>query len=129
MLTIVHSCHYSPWYQNIRHSCILIGVRSFKKGLTSIAHKYVVAMERIYMNHIMRKPVSCHKRTTKAHISLHMCASLISAFVVRCLDSITSPVVTSKISRILLACFPEQTDLSLTWSQTPKTGFLVTWLT
>ena len=47
----------------------------------------------------------CHTRTTKVR-------SLISAFVVRCLDSLIS--VTA------------QTGLSLPPSQTPKTGFLVT---
>ena len=35
----------------------------------------------------------------------------------------------SKISRFKLASVAEQASLSLTWSQTLKTGFLVIWLT
>ena len=54
--------------------------------------------------------------------------SLISAFVVRCLDSIIPILAISKISRLELAAVAEQAGLSLTWSQIPKTGFLVTWL-
>ena len=44
--------------------------------------------------------------------------SLISAFVVRCLDSILLVVSISEISA-------EQAALSLTWSKTPKTGFFL----
>ena len=47
--------------------------------------------------------------------------SLISASVVRCLDSII-PLVLS----LYLASVAVQAGLSLTWSQTPKTDFLVT---
>ena len=54
--------------------------------------------------------------------------SLISAFVVHCLDSIIPLVFISEISSLYLASVAEQTGLSLTWSQTAKTGFLVTWL-
>ena len=49
--------------------------------------------------------------------------SLISAFVFRCLDSTIPLVFISKISSLYLA------GLSITWSETPKTGFLVTSLT
>ena len=52
--------------------------------------------------------------------------SLISAFVVRCLDSTVPLVSVSEISSLYLASVAEQAGLSLTWSQTPKTGFLVT---
>ena len=44
--------------------------------------------------------------------------SLISAFVVRCLDS-----VMSVISVTMLASVAEQAGLSLTWSQTPEDTF------
>ena len=71
------------------------------------------------------KTCLCHIRTTKARISLR---SLISAFIVRCLDSIIPLFAISKISRLQLASVAEQAGLSLTWSQTPKTGFLVMWL-
>ena len=59
----------------------------------------------------MRKPALCHMPTTKAQISL------ISAFVVRCLDSRISLVSTFAIS----SSVAEQANLSLTWSQTAKT--------
>ena len=52
--------------------------------------------------------------------------SLISAFVIRCLDSIISLVSISEISSLYLASVSEQAGLSLTWSKTPETGFHVT---
>ena len=52
--------------------------------------------------------------------------SLISAFVVRCLDSIIPLVSISAISNLCLASVAAQAGLSLPWSQIPKTGFLVT---
>ena len=51
--------------------------------------------------------------------------SLISAFVIRCLDSIIPLVFISKISSLYLASVAAQASLSLLWSQTPKTGILV----
>ena len=53
---------------------------------------------------------------------------LISAFVVCCLDRIIPLVSISEISSLYLASVAAQASLSLPWSQTPKTGFLVTWL-
>ena len=55
----------------------------------------------------------------------HPC-SLISTFVVRSLDCIIPLVSISEISSLYLASVAAQADLSLTWSKTPKTGFLVT---
>ena len=52
--------------------------------------------------------------------------SLISAFVIHCLDSIISLVSISEVSSLYLASVAVQAGLSLTWSKTPKTGFLVT---
>ena len=52
--------------------------------------------------------------------------SLISTFVVHCLDSITPIVSISKIWSLYLASVDAQVGLSLHWSQTPKTGILVT---
>ena len=63
-------------------------------------------------------------RITKVQISL----SLISTFVIRFLDSIIPLVSISEISSLYLACCCADAGLSLTWSQTPKTGFLVMWL-
>ena len=54
--------------------------------------------------------------------------SLIGAFVVRCLDSIIPLVFITAISNLYLASAAVQAGLSLPWSQTPKTGFLVMWL-
>ena len=53
--------------------------------------------------------------------------SLISTFVVRCLDSMICILALSKDWGFYLASVAEQASLSLPWSQTPKTGFLVTW--
>ena len=52
----------------------------------------------------------------------HPC-SLISAFVVRCLDSVISLVSVTKISSLMLASVAEQAGLSLTWSETPEDTF------
>ena len=49
--------------------------------------------------------------------------SLISAFVVRFLDSVMSLVSVTKISSLMLASVAEQAGLSLTWSETPKDTF------
>ena len=54
--------------------------------------------------------------------------SRISVFVLRFLDNIIPIVATPKISRLLLVTIAEQAGLSLSLSQTPTTGFLVTWL-
>ena len=52
--------------------------------------------------------------------------SLISAFVVRCLDSILPLLSISELSSLNIASVPAQAGLSLTWTKTLKTGFLVT---
>ena len=52
--------------------------------------------------------------------------SLISAFIVRCLDSIIPLVSISEISSLCLASVAAQAGLSLPCSQTPNTGFRVT---
>ena len=49
--------------------------------------------------------------------------SLISAFVIRCLDSVMSLVSVTKISSLMLASVAEQAGLSLTWSETPEDMF------
>ena len=53
--------------------------------------------------------------------------SLISAFVVCCLNSIIPRVSISEISSIYLASVAEQAGLSLTLSENPKAGFLMMW--
>ena len=54
--------------------------------------------------------------------------SLISVFVVCCLDSVMSLISVTKISSLMLASVAEQASLSLTWSKLPKTHFLMAWL-
>ena len=49
--------------------------------------------------------------------------SLISAFIVRCLDSVMSLVSVTKISSRMLAFVAEQASLSLTSSETPEYTF------
>ena len=49
--------------------------------------------------------------------------SLISAFAVRCLDSVMSVVSVTKLSSLMLASVAEQVGLSLTWSETPEDRF------
>ena len=73
----------------------------------------------------MRKPVLLYVNNKGADQPAYL-RSLISTFVIRCLDSIISVVAICKISRLLLVSKAEQASLGLTWSQTLKTGFLVT---
>ena len=49
--------------------------------------------------------------------------SLISTFVVRCLDSTIPLVVIFQISRLQLASIAEQVGLNLTWSKIPEDTF------
>ena len=51
--------------------------------------------------------------------------SLISTFVVRWVDSIIPPVSISEMPSLYLASVAAHAGLRLTWSKTPKTGFLV----
>ena len=50
--------------------------------------------------------------------------SLISTFVIRLLESIISKLATSEISIFQLVSVAEETGLSLTFPETPKTGFV-----
>ena len=69
------------------------------------------------------KTCFCRMQTTKAHPR-----SLISAFVVRCLDYYNISNFYIRNFKPQLASVAAQAGLSLTWSEIPKTGFLVTWL-
>ena len=57
-----------------------------------------------------------------SQVGLHP-RSLISAFVVRCLDRVMSLVSVTKISSLMLASVAEQANLILTWSETPEDRF------
>ena len=70
----------------------------------------------------MRKPVLPYANNKGADQPAHP-RSLISASVVRCLDSTTSLVSISEISSLYLDSVAVQAGLSLTWSQTPKAIF------
>ena len=52
--------------------------------------------------------------------------SLISAFVIRLMESIISKFAASKFSRECQVSVAEETDLSLALTETPKTGFVAT---
>ena len=69
-----------------------------------------------YLSHVLRKPdyAICEQQRRRS--------------IVRCLDSIKPLVSISEIFSLYLASMAAQTGLCLTWSQIPKTGFLVTWL-
>ena len=73
----------------------------------------------------MREPVLPYENKKGADQPAHP-RSLVSTFIFRCLDSILYLVSISEISKLLIASVAAQAGLSLTWSQTPKTGFLVT---
>ena len=49
--------------------------------------------------------------------------SLISTFVVHCIDSIIPVFAITKISRLQLVYVAEQAVLNFTWSQTPEDRF------
>ena len=65
----------------------------------------------------MRNPVLCYMRTTKVQIS---------TFVFHSSDIIIPVVAVYEFSRLKLVSEAEQANLSLTWLETPKTGFLMT---
>ena len=70
----------------------------------------------------MRKRVLSYANNNGAVQPAHP-RSLISAFIVRCLDSIMSLVSVTKISSLTLASVAEQSGLSLTLSETPEDTF------
>ena len=76
----------------------------------------------------MRKPVLPYATNKDADQPAHQ-RSLISAFIVHCQDIIIPLVSSSEISSLYVAFVAAQAGLSLPWSQTPKTGFLMTRLT
>ena len=59
--------------------------------------------------------------STRGNLSLVV---LISAFVIRFLESIISRLATSEMSNFEIVCVAEETGLSLAFSKTPKIGFV-----
>ena len=76
----------------------------------------------------MRKPVYAICEKTKGADQRAHPRILISAFVIRCLDSIIPLLAITEISRPLLVSSAEQAGLGLNWSQTLTTGFRLSWL-
>ena len=74
------------------------------------------------MSRAIRKRVMSYANNKGADQPAHS-HSLISAFVVCCLDSVTSLVSVTKISSLMLASVAEQASLNLTWSETPEDTF------
>ena len=73
----------------------------------------------------MRNPVLPYANNKDTDQPVHP-RSLISVFVIRCLDSTMPLVFISEISSLYLVSVTAQAGLSLPWSQTPKTRFLMT---
>ena len=73
------------------------------------------------MSHIIKNLFLPYAKQQRHGSPAHL-RSLISAFVICCLDSIIPLVSISEISRLLLVSVAEQAGLSLTWSQTLRTG-------
>ena len=105
--------HCSHWKWKVGHMLLFshLGIL----GLVIIS-RWAPSWENLFLPYV-------NKKGADQHMHLH---SLISAFVVRCLDSIISLVSTFAISWLRLASVAEQDGLSLTGPQTLKTGFLVT---
>ena len=78
-----------------------------------------------YVSRVITKPVLPYANNKDADQPAHP-RSLISAFVVLCLDSMIPLVSIFEISSLHLVSVDAQTGLSRNWSETPKTGFLET---
>ena len=76
----------------------------------------------LHLSHVMRKPffAICQQQRRRSACA---CVQSDQRLCFCCLDSIIPLVSISKISSLYLASVAAQT-----WSQTPKTGFLMTWL-
>ena len=52
--------------------------------------------------------------------------NLINAFVILSLENTITKLITLQILRFKVVSVPEQVGLSMTWSESPKTNFLMT---
>ena len=91
-------------------------IDSFKYFMFLLHHMWATSWKNLFVPYVNNKG-------TDQPVHLH---SLISTFVFPCLDSMISLVSISEISSLYLASVAEQAGLSLNWSQTRKTGFLMT---
>ena len=77
------------------------------------------------MGLVERKPVFGGLANNKGADQPTHPGRLISAFVIRFLNSIISNLATNEILIILLVSVTEETGLNLTLSETPKTGYVM----
>ena len=109
-----------------KNSCMQTSVDPDEMLRSTASDLGLNCLPRSHLSHIIRKPVYAIYANNNNADQLAHPGSLISAFVFRCLDSI--PLVSiSKIASLYLTSVAAQAGLSLPWSQTLKTGFLVTW--
>ena len=71
-----------------------------------------------------RKPDLEGLRITKAQTSLHICAVLSVPSLFTFLERIMSKLASNEISLICIVSVADETGLSLTLLETPKTGFI-----
>ena len=102
-------------------------IAPFLLGSMSVRMNILVCHLVIDLSHVMRNLFMLYANNKGADQPAHP-RSLISAFVVRCLDKIIPLVFISEIASLYLASVVAQAGLSLTRSKIPKTGFLVTLL-
>ena len=74
---------------------------------------------------VVRKPVLAYATNKDADHSAHL-RSLISTFVIRCLDIRMLAAFAYEFPRCSIASEANQVGLCLPWSEIPKTGFLRT---
>ena len=83
---------------------------------------HLIELSAVIEPHHEKTCIMLHANNNDADQPAHP-SSLISAFIVRCLDSTIPTLAKYKISRLYLASVAEQTGLSLTWSPTPEDRF------
>ena len=124
-LSQLFSWYMSPSFHSVLQSTHHQGPSSInlviQVKLYSI-HIWATSWENLFMPYANNKNADqpAHRRSQLAHPR-----SLISPFVVHCLDSIILLVSISEIGSLYLASVAVQAGLSLPWSQTLKTGFLM----
>ena len=116
-------CSWAGWLESDlvdnsrRQAFVWCGSYNIWLSVWNIAYLKRVCLYNVFhVSRAMRKRVLCHMQTTKAQISLR-----IRAFVVHCLDSISS--FYSRNFKTQLASVAAQAGLCLAWSETPEDTF------
>ena len=115
----------SGWSESLLGTSLILLVLSFAGSNMITANIFAMLSWQQswhYLSHVMRKPIL-------AICEQHWSACTSSIFVIRSLDGIIPLISIPIVSILLLASAVEQAGLNLTWLQTPKTGFLMMWLT